>query len=456
MKQFFLRLLFGIAITAICWAVVVKSIQVNGQPSLLPFLSFVEDAYAQDASGLSFEEQYLQLYQLFEDAGVACTGTRKECADFGDYFCGQHNLECDMSTEIPCIVCSETSAQPEPELTIEQEVPRQSSSSRASIPMPARVNTLCGNGVLDAGEQCGEPGFSCPAGQLCNQSSCMCMGGSLCGNGEIDAGEQCGEPGLACGAGQACNREICMCSGGGLCGNGEANPGEQCGEPGLSCGAGTKCDTFRCLCSGKEEVIPPQCGNGAVDAVEECDDGNELSGDGCSAACLLESGRCGDGVLQKMLGEQCEPSLHSSALPFGCSDLCRFVSPACGDSVVDPGEQCDLGSENADTPNSPCRTDCGARRCGDGILDYYSESCDDGNRISGDGCDHSCRVERIVSVNAQQDHGAAPGDVTKKEGNVMEHKPNAVPSTGPATLVAIGMGAAAGVAWMRRKKPVNQ
>src|SRR5438552_11245030 len=31
------------------------------------------------------------------------------------------------------------------------------------------------------------------------------------------------------------------------------------------------------------------CGNGVVEGTEECDDGNTVSGDGCSASCQLEN-----------------------------------------------------------------------------------------------------------------------------------------------------------------------
>jgi cysteine-rich repeat protein len=34
--------------------------------------------------------------------------------------------------------------------------------------------------------------------------------------------------------------------------------------------------------------IPPRCGNGWVEAGEACDDGNRVSGDGCSAICEVE------------------------------------------------------------------------------------------------------------------------------------------------------------------------
>src|SRR5262249_27278979 len=34
---------------------------------------------------------------------------------------------------------------------------------------------------------------------------------------------------------------------------------------------------------------PPTCGNGTVEGTEECDDGNNTNGDGCSATCELEN-----------------------------------------------------------------------------------------------------------------------------------------------------------------------
>ncbi len=36
---------------------------------------------------------------------------------------------------------------------------------------------------------------------------------------------------------------------------------------------------------------------------------------------------------------------------------------------------------------------CGKNRCGDGILDPSTESCDDGNQVGGDGCSPGCKTE---------------------------------------------------------------
>src|SRR4029450_3974392 len=43
-------------------------------------------------------------------------------------------------------------------------------------------------------------------------------------------------------------------------------------------------------------TVPNRCGDGALDAGEECDDGNRTGGDCCSATCTLEAdgNACGD------------------------------------------------------------------------------------------------------------------------------------------------------------------
>jgi len=38
-------------------------------------------------------------------------------------------------------------------------------------------------------------------------------------------------------------------------------------------------------------IVAPGCGNGVLGSDEQCDDGNRVSGDGCSADCVLEDGR---------------------------------------------------------------------------------------------------------------------------------------------------------------------
>ena len=62
------------------------------------------------------------------------------------------------------------------------------------------------------------------------------------------------------------------------------------------------------------------CGNGVLEPGEECDDGNDNSGDGRSSTCRVEGpggGDCGDGVLE--LGEECDDGNNTNG--DGCSSL---------------------------------------------------------------------------------------------------------------------------------------
>ena len=45
------------------------------------------------------------------------------------------------------------------------------------------------------------------------------------------------------------------------------------------------------------------CGDAFIDPGEKCDDGNQVSGDGCDATCQSE-GYCGDGIVQPP--EECD------------------------------------------------------------------------------------------------------------------------------------------------------
>ena len=104
------------------------------------------------------------------------------------------------------------------------------------------------------------------------------------------------------------------------------------------------------------------CGDGAQGPMEECDDGNQNNGDGCSADCRLE----GDGLA------------------------------VCGDGVIEGNETCDDGNNVTESCEygiadcMVCGADCrevpgGLRFCGDGVNDP-EEECDDGNIIDDDTC----------------------------------------------------------------------
>jgi cysteine-rich repeat protein len=47
-----------------------------------------------------------------------------------------------------------------------------------------------------------------------------------------------------------------------------------------------------------EAPAPAVCGDGTVQAGEECDDGNTRNNDGCDATCHVEKYTCGDGSVE--------------------------------------------------------------------------------------------------------------------------------------------------------------
>lgn len=187
-------------------------------------------------------------------------------------------------------------------------------------------------------------------------------------------------------------------------------------------GPGTECDDDPDLCEEPVVVPEPACGDGRINVSgEECDDGNGVSGDGCTATCTAEAEwvcptpgkpclytvECGDG---KVTGSETCDDGNERALD-GCSDECRvedgWACPTaglscraaeCGDAILAGVEECDFGGDVAGCVG--CRIEaeydcdeegCFLTECGNGQLER-GESCEDENDRPFDGC-YQCRKE---------------------------------------------------------------
>ncbi|MFC1678359.1 hypothetical protein ACFLZ9_01320, partial [Patescibacteria group bacterium] len=88
-----------------------------------------------------------------------------------------------------------------------------------------------------------------------------------------------------------------------------------------------------------------ECGDGTINPGEDCDDGNNEDGDGCSANCTIEQtcGICGDGNLDA--GEDCDDGNNEDG--DGCSANCTIeqINPICGNEVVEEGEECEFDQD---------------------------------------------------------------------------------------------------------------
>lgn len=140
--------------------------------------------------------------------------------------------------------------------------------------------TACGNGIVTTGEDCDDNNVV--DGDGCD-SNCT---ETACGNGIVTVDEECDDGNLIDGDG--CS-SLCLSScGDSILDNGEACDLDELGTStcstagftggNLSCTATCALDTSGCV----------QCGNNTIEANEDCDGGNAVDGDGCSALCQTE------------------------------------------------------------------------------------------------------------------------------------------------------------------------
>src|SRR3989339_1371624 len=217
----------------------------------------------------------------------------------------------------------------------------QTSQSSSSSQAVSSVGALCGNRVIETGEQCDDgnvvPGEG--GGQICQrEAGWVCSGvpsvcTTVCGDGIRAGVEQCDDANLNNGDGcsRTCQTEqgvsstassqpiavisSSAASGAPTCGNGQREGSEQC-EADAECTAGTICRSCRC-------IAPTQrCGNGTVEAPEQCDSGHPCPDGGfCTATC------------------SCVPRSSTSARS-------SAPSPSCGNGTLNDSEECEI--------NAPC------------------------------------------------------------------------------------------------------
>jgi fibro-slime domain-containing protein len=244
------------------------------------------------------------------------------------------------------------------------------SSGDASGSKDVVEQSICGDGKIGQGEDCDdnnavggdgcspsckqEADFACPApGQKC-VSTVKCNDRKVTGNEQCDDGNNTDGDGCS----KTCTLECgWICAGGGCraerCGDGKLAGNERCDDGNVAAGDGcsptctlegkavTVAEGWACTtpkaangCSGPTTCTTTVCGNKTREGSEQCDDGNPLTGDGCSPFCRLEPScppaggpcttPCGDGLLlpiDKTMGQVCDDGNIQDG--DGCSSKCK-------------------------------------------------------------------------------------------------------------------------------------
>lgn len=221
------------------------------------------------------------------------------------------------------------------------------------------LRALCHDGLLNGQESdvdCGGGCAPCEDGEEClNFRDCIssvCAGGVCLPASCVDQLQNGDESDRDCGG---------SCSG--------------CSAE-LSCRADRDCESGVCLNARCEAS---RCGDGVINGVEGCDDGN-LNTEECDyglSSCLVCAADC----------------TEQAGMTHLCGDHFVDADEAC-DAGPSPSQQCVYGELECEVCNASCLWSTGQPRwCGDGrVHTLEGEECDDGNAITGDGCEPDCRV----------------------------------------------------------------
>lgn len=166
-----------------------------------------------------------------------------------------------------------------------------------ACPVGTAVNQECENHITLTVNDANADGLGCFVSQT---ATAICRTRSVCGNGIVEAGEQCDvNPPVA---GDACN--------------------DQC--------------------------LNIVCGDNRVDDTEQCDFGADVPG--VCVNCQAVAAVCGDGYVQTAAGEECDPAAPGTQ-PNTCDATCHRIPIVCGNSLVQPGEDCDPPGSPVTGPN---------------------------------------------------------------------------------------------------------
>ena len=301
----------------------------------------------------------------------------------------------------------------------------------------APATPVCGNGIREGTEQCDD-------GNTQNGDTCSgtCQNTSVtpvCGNGIREGAEQCddGNTNTNDGCSNTCRLPVC--------GNGIREGSEACDDGNVQ--NGDLC-TSSCRIPGVTSV----CGNGIREGGEDCDDGNTSNTDTCSTSCrliqIINNPACRVQAFDSFGSVPLTTTLSCSGEPRGRTVIIITKN----NTLVDTSEvssktftfnqsgrytiRCypDAGGNQ----NNSCTTVINVNgQCGNGLIEQ-GEMCDDGNTISGDSCDRSCRLTGTTCGNGVLEGGEECDDGNNSNNDTCSNIcQGGTPYTGPLGMISL-------------------
>ena len=249
----------------------------------------------------------------------------------------------------------------------------------------------------------------------------------------------------------------------------------------------------------------PVCGNAIREGTEQCDDGNTRNGDTCTSQCRIPGATsvCGNGIPEG--SEECDDGNVSNT--DSCSTVCRILgsaNPQCrvqafdaygsvpltttfscsgeprgrtviiitkNNTLIDTSETTSKTftfnqsgrytircyPDAANNQSNSCTTVINVNgQCGNGLVEQ-GEMCDDGNTISGDLCDRSCRLTGTSCGNGMLENGEQCDDGNNSNNDTCNNIcQTGMPPTGPLGMITVllitALFGAAGIVYYRSRK----
>jgi cysteine-rich repeat protein len=296
----------------------------------------------------------------------------------------------------------------------------------------------CEDGNLVSGDGCSsdckiETGYTCwgPESNICEKCGNLRVeGNETCDDGNLNPADGCSS-GCRVETGWACNSltttngtvnlnttrtvdgitfgTVSVCQ---KPGNGIVEGVEECDDKNTvsldGCNATMEIEEgFTCAALGASEgpSTCQKCGNARVEGTEACDDGNLVNGEGCTSSCAIQTDwTCSSIVWKELHGWKLQVDIadnviNENNIQYKTMSVCQ--SP--GNSKTEGFEECDDGNLiNGDGCAANSIIEAGytcydgfpsrCHKCGNGMLDPFEE-CDDGNLNDWDGCDSTCKKE---------------------------------------------------------------